>query len=147
MPAQRSYAIPITLFTLGALWCIGMSRTPVPFGSRYLDGGQLETNGGNYDVAYYELSGTDAVDRARSAAESFGYKAKSADAGGVVLEGPDGQITIQRGRFIALRHVYSAGPQAQVDDETRDAAVIAVAQPIPAWRKSLQSRLVGLRGE
>lgn len=146
MPAQRSYAIPITLLTLGALWCIGMSRTPVPFGSRYLDGGHLEASEGNYDVVYYELTGHDAVERARAAAESFGYKAKSADDGGVVLEGAEGKITIQRGRFISLRHLYDVGPQAHVD-ESRDAAVIAVAQPQPSWRKAIESRFVSLRGE
>lgn len=129
----RSFAIPITILVIGAVWCFGMSRTPVPFGSRYVGGSRLEASQRMYDVAYYELEGRDALERARQQAEAFGYKAKSADDGGVVLEGDQGQITIQRGHFVELRDPYAAGPQAHVDD-TVDAAVIAVAQPQPGWR-------------
>jgi hypothetical protein len=113
-----------------------MSRTPVPFGSRYVGGSRLEgAQQKSFDVAYYELEGRDALERARSSAEAFGYKAKSADDGGVVLEGPQGQITIQRGHFLELRDAYDVGPQAHVDD-SHEAAVIAVAQPQPAWRQA-----------
>jgi hypothetical protein len=131
----RSFAIPITVLTLGALWCIGMSRSPVPFGSRYVGGSQVESDQRRYDVAYYELEGNDALQRARDLAESLGYKAQRADDGGVTLTGDRGLITIQRGHFVELRDAFAVGPQAQVDDR-RDAAVIAVAQLQPGWRSA-----------
>ncbi|MGV3614398.1 MAG: hypothetical protein ACO1SV_03590 [Fimbriimonas sp.] len=114
-----------------------MSRSPVPFGSRYVAGGHGEGSTVVYDIAFYELVGHNAVERARAAAETLGYEARSADDGGVVLENGQGQITIRRGRFLDLEGASGGGTQAHVDD-SHDAAVIQVAHPQPSWRVALR---------
>ena len=129
---KRRYVLPVVLLSFGALWCFGMMRSPVPFGSRYVGSGAGGTD--SYaDVVFYELAGDQAVERARAAAEDAGYQVTQADDAGVRLENGHGAIFIKRGRLVAIQRYDSGGAYAQVD-ENPSSAVIGVEHPRPSWR-------------
>jgi hypothetical protein len=127
---MKRYFVPAFGGALIGFWAVAMSNSPVPFGARYV--------ASEKDEVVYELRGGDAFERARHSAENLGYHVRNADDGSAMLQQGETMIHIRRGRFLGLPAGEILGPSAVID-ASRDAVVIEVCQPEPAWCQLVSS--------